>query len=209
MRDAGCRSQGFCSRCRSRGRGKVAAGARRPGRWRGRGRGAGACTGPAAAVAAAVAAAMAGIGARWMLLALCLAVTVSPGRTGEQLHVCKEVPALGMAGGGRQPVIHHYDHPQIPHTSPGDKTESQSMGRLFPMGWRGQVGVGGPSGTGGGMSPIAGRDWPTSWGPGKGALLPGAWPVPEGLIGAPNRRHPGIVSKSLPLRHIGVSPNPC
>ncbi|RMB99524.1 hypothetical protein DUI87_24261 [Hirundo rustica rustica] len=33
---------------------------------------------------------MAGTGAGWMLLALCLAVTVSPGRTGEQLHVCKE-----------------------------------------------------------------------------------------------------------------------
>ncbi|XP_039566820.1 endosome/lysosome-associated apoptosis and autophagy regulator 1 isoform X3 [Passer montanus] len=33
---------------------------------------------------------MAGTGARWMPLVLCLAVTVSPGRTGEQLHVCKE-----------------------------------------------------------------------------------------------------------------------
>ncbi|KAF4800049.1 hypothetical protein TURU_048522 [Turdus rufiventris] len=33
---------------------------------------------------------MASTGARWMPLALCLAVTVSPGRTGEQLHVCKE-----------------------------------------------------------------------------------------------------------------------
>ncbi|XP_038018636.1 endosome/lysosome-associated apoptosis and autophagy regulator 1 isoform X3 [Motacilla alba alba] len=33
---------------------------------------------------------MAGTGARWMPLALCLAVAVSPGRTGEQLHVCKE-----------------------------------------------------------------------------------------------------------------------
>ncbi|KAL9824677.1 endosome/lysosome-associated apoptosis and autophagy regulator 1 isoform 3-T3 [Geothlypis trichas] len=75
---------------RSRGRGQVAAGARRPGRWRGRGSGAGARTGRAAAVATAVAAAMAGTGARWMPLALCLAVTVSPGRTGEQLHVCKE-----------------------------------------------------------------------------------------------------------------------
>ncbi|XP_059723919.1 endosome/lysosome-associated apoptosis and autophagy regulator 1 isoform X5 [Haemorhous mexicanus] len=74
----------------SRGRGQVAAGARRPGRWRGRGSGAGARTGRAAAVATAVAAAMAGSGARWMPLALCLAVILSPGRTGEQLHVCKE-----------------------------------------------------------------------------------------------------------------------
>ncbi|KAM6289160.1 endosome/lysosome-associated apoptosis and autophagy regulator 1 [Aegotheles albertisi] len=31
-----------------------------------------------------------GGGARWALLALCLAVPVAPGRTGEQLHVCKE-----------------------------------------------------------------------------------------------------------------------
>lgn len=144
-----------------------------------------------------------------MPLALCLAVTVSPGRTGEQLHVCKEVPTLGMAGaGGAQRVTHHYrtTTPKFPvHT---DETESQSTWRTLPMGWGGQVGFGGPGGTGGGASPIVGRDWPTSWGAGEGALLPRARPVPERLLGDPSWRHAIIIPKSLPHRHIGVSSNP-
>lgn len=139
--------------------------------------------------AVAVAAAMAGTGARWMLLALCLAVAVSAGGTGEQLHVCKEVPAPGMAGGGGQPVTHHYPHPQIPHTPPGDETESQSTGRLLPVGWRGQVGVGGPGGTRGGVS-LGGRDWPTSWGPPGRGLCSQTLASPRGSPWGPQQASP-------------------
>lgn len=41
-----------------------------------------------------------GSGARWGLLTLCLTAAVTPGRTGERLHVCKEVPVPERGGGG-------------------------------------------------------------------------------------------------------------
>lgn len=86
---------------RCRGRGQVAAGARAgPGRWRGAGP-RGRCPRGAERCLRRCAMAGTGTGARWVpLLALCLATAVLPDRTGERLHVCKEVPAPGDGGGG-------------------------------------------------------------------------------------------------------------
>lgn len=67
------------------------------------------------------------------------------------------------------------------------------------------MGVGHLGGTGDGVSPREGREWPTSWGPREQSLLPVARPEPEGLLWDPNWCHPIIVPNSLLLRHIGVS----